>query len=551
MGRQLFGAQIHIFYTHINFTKTFLERANVKKLFLIFCTLCSAHVYSMFDKEQVLLSAAMTDNNPKALACLQQSASPLCQDSNGNDPLRIAVARNNYDLAKILLDYGAQPDSINSFGESTWDLVVKEQKSAILELFIQEGAQQKTYSHVFLAASMGHADMLQLLIEKAKIPLKEPYRGSGISLGTSLLHTAIEHARQSVIDQLLAYDVDFNSVSPTSEAPLSNAVSHGLIAIVRTLLARNAAVDQRFDEKKPTPLYRAVLNRQDDIIALLLSHQADPNAVNDRLLTTILHTAVGNRDGRVLQELLDHGGNMYTPGYDGKSILHAAVAETECLDIARMLVIKHKFDVNYAAQGDITPLHEACHAGNLGAVELLLQHGASVHKKNAFGRTPLHDAASRGVLPVVELLLMRNADKDLADKAGETPLFKAVDAGSFPVVDYLLGAGADPSKSTLAEVSPLHHATYGGHVDIVSSLLAHGAIVNKQNIWGKTPLHDVTHSRNETIARLLLQHGADADIQDCSGVTPPELGTMVGCEVLRQAVLGMYARPGLSQCKKK
>ncbi|WP_407809560.1 ankyrin repeat domain-containing protein, partial [Staphylococcus aureus] len=43
-----------------------------------------------------------------------------------------------------------------------------------------------------------------------------------------------------------------------------------------------------------------------------------------------------------------------------------------------------------------TPLHVACHFGQINMVRFLLQHGADVNAITSHGYTPLHQAAQQG-----------------------------------------------------------------------------------------------------------------------------------------------------------
>ena len=60
-------------------------------------------------------------------------------------------------------------------------------------------------------------------------------------------------------------------------------------------------------------------------------------------------------------------------------------------------------------QAGYTPLHVACHFGQVNMVRFLLQHGANVDTSTSFGYTPLHQAAQQGHILVITLLLENKA----------------------------------------------------------------------------------------------------------------------------------------------
>ncbi|GFH19834.1 ANK_REP_REGION domain-containing protein, partial [Haematococcus lacustris] len=82
-----------------------------------------------------------------------------------------------------------------------------------------------------------------------------------------------------------------------------------------------------------------------------------------------------------------------------------------------------------------TPLIVAAARNHQRCVQLLLQHGASVHFMNclaeAKGGTALHEAARNGAThaPVCELLLAYGANPFVANPVGRTPLEEAMLAG--------------------------------------------------------------------------------------------------------------------------
>ncbi|KAA8540623.1 hypothetical protein F0562_024458 [Nyssa sinensis] len=67
-------------------------------------------------------------------------------------------------------------------------------------------------------------------------------------------------------------------------------------------------------------------------------------------------------------------------------------------------------------------LHLACQTADLGMVELLLQHGASINASDSRGQTPLHHSIMRGRISIAKLLLKRGADPQAVDVEGKTPL---------------------------------------------------------------------------------------------------------------------------------
>ena len=69
-----------------------------------------------------------------------------------------------------------------------------------------------------------------------------------------------------------------------------------------------------------------------------------------------------------------------------------------------------------------TPLHYAIKENNSKMIELLLQHGANVDEMNGDNETPLHYALRmNGNRKIVELLLQKGANVQLKNKQDKTP----------------------------------------------------------------------------------------------------------------------------------
>ena len=78
-------------------------------------------------------------------------------------------------------------------------------------------------------------------------------------------------------------------------------------------------------------------------------------------------------------------------------------------DIARCRIITHKEDANAVSINSWTPLHAASERGQVGAVRVLLDHGAYMDERMDDGVSPLLLASRNGHLKVVQLLLERRA----------------------------------------------------------------------------------------------------------------------------------------------
>ena len=106
--------------------------------------------------------------------------------------------------------------------------------------------------------------------------------------------------------------------------------------------------------------------------------------------------------------------------------------------IMLLLGEKHQFDARGFNREGLNALHLACHRGNIGIAELLLDEGMNCNETAPDGQTALHFAAAHGDINLVKLLVEQwQADLTVTDCASMTPLNSAASAGHDEVVKYL------------------------------------------------------------------------------------------------------------------
>lgn len=102
-------------------------------------------------------------------------------------------------------------------------------------------------------------------------------------------------------------------------------------------------------------------------------------------------------------------------------------AEKKCFDPATC--IKSSGDPGLCLQG-CSLLHLACNIGNPVMLELLLQSGADINKRDFHGRTPLQHCISKGNNHLAKLLLRRGARASMRDAGGFSALERAMEMGA-------------------------------------------------------------------------------------------------------------------------
>ena len=194
-----------------------------------------------------------------------------------------------------------------------------------------------------------------------------------------------------------------------------------------------------------------------------------------------------------------------------------------------------------------TALHAAAMAGQLEAMQLLIQRGAPVDGSTLQLYTPLCSASRTGQPQrVIQMLLDAGADVKSPDRIGDkSPLYHAVSAGDVSAVQILLAAGASCEYDLIVAADHGHHqlvrlliskgadinhkCSYGsiaqhyaaarGHVRVLQELLAAGADVNSVSTYGVSALHYAAREGHCEVAQLLLANGANVNARAADGTT--------------------------------
>ena len=291
---------------------------------------------------------------------LQKGANPNLRDDNGDTPLYVAVENETKEMVKLLLNWGADTERVDILGETPVQIASSRgENESILLLLIEEGANIETSDFA----------------------------------GRTPLGNAIDSDLPSSAQILIRHGADINA----------------------TL---NASNDRR------TLLCQAVRQRKEWAVQLLLEKGANPHKVDD-FGRQALHYAIEAGQESMVRVLIDHGGIQHViAGPTGKTtLLHLAVCR-ENLTIIEM-ILKAGADINEQDWLGNTPLHESMYKSpaNLAQiVRLLLKFGAQVNMENKITDTPLHLVACYGRSEVVQILLDAGADPHLVDMSGETAM---------------------------------------------------------------------------------------------------------------------------------
>eukprot|EP00475_Leptophrys_vorax_P042409 TRINITY_DN79996_c0_g1_i1.p1 TRINITY_DN79996_c0_g1~~TRINITY_DN79996_c0_g1_i1.p1 ORF type:complete len:806 (-),score=212.57 TRINITY_DN79996_c0_g1_i1:745-3162(-) len=470
----------------------------------------------------------------------------------------------------------ASEDDVNQAGDAQQDdiegrgyapLAMDEEfppASILCNCWSESAARAKL--ELFKASYLGRLDVVKRLILEEKI---DP----------DCYSTLAEHEhRYGCAEDDSSHHLASKKMHPGPGWPaMCTAAAKGHHDIVEFLLREGAAPDITTVEAETRtrvryfPLYLACAKGFKNIVQLLLRYRSlyNINLVQQQGYNVVIGACMtGNNDPEILKLVIEAGANVNHLDPKGGSAVFLC-AQHNRPDLMRILfkygalpAPKPSVGHNDARQRNSAPIHIAASRNNIGAMKVLLEHGADVNQKiltsgatalilaahtnfidamkvlieydadlDAYDldrRTALHKACESGHLKAVELLLDNFATVDCVDQRGYTPLMIAVRQGLLPIVKALLVAGANAkhvSERGSSMFDKLFEAImYGLHwttaEQIGGLLIQYGADVNGKGS-STPPLHVASGLQNshvsETMMKLLLDNHAEVNEQDAAG----------------------------------
>ncbi|KAI0000135.1 hypothetical protein BJV74DRAFT_821797 [Russula compacta] len=186
-------------------------------------------------------------------------------------PLHAASYRGHLDVARVLIDHGADVNTTNEDKRSPLHVAFYGGQLKVMELLLQKGAD---------------------------VDVRD-------SFGNTLLHRASFDGRLEVVSLLLNHNANSNAKNQNGWRPLHRAALREQVEVARLLLRKEAEVNtQTLDGN--TPLHIASIVGTVKVAELLLLHGADVHARGEHDWTPI-HTAKANGHSDIERLLLRNG----------------------------------------------------------------------------------------------------------------------------------------------------------------------------------------------------------------------------------------------------
>lgn len=171
----------------------------------------------------------------------------------------------------------------------------------------------------------------------------------------------------------------------------------------------------------------------------------------------------------------------------------------------------------------------------------LLATASAVNPASAQSLQDSWRAALAGDLTAIQNLIERGNSPDTSDAEGSTLLMLAARSGHAQVVSYLISQKASVNGRNKFGDTALMAAALGGHVEAAKVLIANGAEVNGA---GWTALHYAAFEGRTGMVKFLLDNGANKDAVAPNEYTPLMLAVRNGHEEAARALL--YGDPDVN-----
>ena len=270
---------------------------------------------------------------------------------------------------------------------------------------------------------------------------------------------------------------------------------NGFVEGAKLLLDSGANIGFQHYVAKTTPIMAAASTDKTEMVGYLLDRGADIESADVLGTNALLLAANGlmyNTASLLLERKANVNAFVKTTGDNALMYAINQFRKEKEKDSIRMmnLLIANGIDINFQGPQGNTGLMYASGWGvvtkNPERARILLDKGAKVNLQNKKGETALMMAAYRGHVDTAKLLIGRGADLELKDAEGRTALMTAsaaaIDLNSsnkdFPeLVKLLLARGAKVNELDKNNNTALSLATKNGHKTIVNILKSKGGII--------------------------------------------------------------------------
>lgn len=359
---------------------------------------------------------------------------------------------------------------------------------------------------------------------------------------SSALIWASRHGRINLIEQLLKYRANPNTVDARLRTPLFYAVRIEDYQAVHVLV-RNGANANWQDRNLQTPLLFCLERKYLSMARHILTCFDPAVDIRDGKGRNAIWYAVANGDIAMIHALLTSGKDIWTGDYKGICPFNLAIFKQDTVVLTMLLDYTKSNCSTESWDWPHTTEHPLCAATRYGSkecLELLISYGASVNVRNRKGRSLLHQATIRGQCDIVQMLLgYAEVSLGATDIKGATALHLAARYGHTEITKILLAStDIEVDSRDRDGATPLCTAIRESHQSVALQILSKGADINGFCRRRETALHNAVKNGNILLVCVLLDMEAlDPNICDRCGWAPITYAAFSGSLRLLEVLL--------------
>ena len=397
--------------------------------------------------------------------------------NDGRNCLHIAAVAGHLNLCKELIEkYKFDVNMADNLGFTALHCSAQSGRCGLFKYFANMGADihlktNDTMNCLHIAVSSGHLNLCKMLIKKYKFD-----RNKADGFGWTGLHFSATTGNDKLVAYFADKATDIHLKTDDGMNCLHIAACEGHMNLCKVL------IDQ---------------------------YKFDANMV-DNLGWTALHCSAQSGSYHLVKYFADVVTDIHIKTNDGLNCLHIA-ANGGHLNLCKVLINKHKFNVNMASNRGWTALHYSVESGNYELVTYFADMRTDIHMKANDGQNCLHIAASKGHFKLCKYFLeIHNFDVNMKDNLGWTSLHYSVESGNYELVIYITDVRTDIHLKTSDGTNCLHIAALKGCLKLCKYFLEiHNFDVNIEDNEGWTSLHKSAKNGSFDVFSYILGKGSE------------------------------------------
>lgn len=319
-------------------------------------------------------------------------------DKNGNYLLNYAIIKNNMELVKLLLEYGAYLDIFDADGKTLTYLPIKYSYITMLKYLLDHDANNIGVS------------ILDLKDKQGLVPI----------------HYAVNFKNYEATKLLIDYGANVNTTTYENHNALHLAIEAKDEQICKLVIRYISNIGAKIQGGRNS-LHLAVINNMNNIAKILIDKGIDINVQDtEHHFTPLIYTVIN--DNKVLFNEIVTKCDLNIQDIFGNTILHYLITD----DNYELFKIMYDKYVNKETTGDINfniynydsdiPIHITLKNGYTRYLPYLID-DSNLNFQNSDGVTPLHYLAENNLwLDYIELLQKKKLAIFIINKKGDAPI---------------------------------------------------------------------------------------------------------------------------------